>query len=183
MPPDLNHLDLHIESLIFASSQGISFDEIKEVLEAHFQTSVTDDALRQALDRIVNKYSHADFPFEVVEMNAGFRFLTKGSYHDTIGHYLKLNVNKKLSKSALETLSIIAYKQPVTKTDIESIRGVNCDYAVQKLMEKDLVEIVGRSDGPGRPLIYQTSHKFLDYFGLKSVEDLPKLKDVVPNLS
>lgn len=82
-----------------------------------------------------------------------------------------------MSQVALETLSIIAYRQPVSKVDLESIRGVNCDYAIQKLLEKELVMISGRSDGPGRPLLYSTSEKFMDYFGLGSLKDLPKLKD------
>ena len=90
---------------------------------------------------------------------------------------LKQNENKKLSKAAMETLSIIAYKQPVTKSEIEAIRGVNCDYAVQKLLERDLVDIIGRSEGPGRPLIFKTSTFFMNYFGLKSIKDLPSIKE------
>jgi segregation and condensation protein B len=87
---------------------------------------------------------------------------------------------KKLSTAALETLAIIAYKQPVTKGEIENIRGVNCDYAVQKLLEKDLVIITGRKENaPGQPLVYCTSKSFMDYFGINSVEDLPKLKDII----
>ncbi len=85
--------------------------------------------------------------------------------------------NKKLSKAALETLSVIAYKQPITKVEIESIRGVNCDYAVRKLLEKELVTIKGRSKDVGRPLIYGTSDKFMQHFGLNSLKDLPKLKE------
>ena len=84
---------------------------------------------------------------------------------------------KRLSQAALETLSIVAYKQPVSKTELEQIRGVSCDYAIQKLLEKELVEIQGRSDAPGRPLVYGTSEKFMDYFGIKSLKDLPKPKD------
>ena len=77
----------------------------------------------------------------------------------------------------METLSIVAYKQPISKTEIEQIRGVSCDYAMQKLLEKELVAILGRSDAPGRPLVYGTSDKFMDYFGIKSLKDLPKPKD------
>ena len=94
-----------------------------------------------------------------------------------MGEYLKALTNKRLSKASLETLAIIAYKQPVTKPEIEQIRGVNCDYTTQKLLEKGLIEIQGRDDGPGRPLIYTTSIKFMDYFGLKSMKDLPGIKD------
>ncbi|MEZ4911745.1 MAG: SMC-Scp complex subunit ScpB [Saprospiraceae bacterium] len=178
----MEQLDLHIESLIFAAAQGISFDEIKATLEAAFQVAIVDQMIQDAITRIISKYDDPIFPFEVIEMSGGFRFLTKGSYHNTISQFLKQSAHQKLSKSAMETLSIIAYKQPVTKTDIESIRGVNSDYTVQKLLEKDLVEIVGRSDGPGRPLVYKTSQNFMDYFGLRSMDDLPKLSDVIAEM-
>ena len=91
--------------------------------------------------------------------------------------FLRQTTRKRLSRSALETLSIVAYKQPVSKPELEKIRGVSCDYAIQKLLEKELVMIVGRSDGPGKPLLYATSAKFMDYFGLKSIEDLPQPKE------
>lgn len=104
--------------------------------------------------------------------------MTKGAYYNTVATYLKQSTKKKLSKSALETLSIIAYKQPVIKSELEQIRGVSCDYSIQKLLEKELIEIEGRSEGPGRPLLYATSEKFMDYFGLKSIGDLPKTKDI-----
>ena len=104
--------------------------------------------------------------------------LTKGAYYPTVATFLKQSTKKKLSKAALETLSIIAYKQPVEKSELEKIRGVSCDYSIQKLLEKELVEITGRSEGPGRPLIYSTSEKFMDHFGLKSINDLPKTRDI-----
>ena len=103
--------------------------------------------------------------------------MTKGAFHTTVGEHLKIISKKKLSRAALETLSIIAYKQPVTRIDLESIRGVSCDYTIQKLMEKELVEMQGRATGPGRPLLYGTSDKFMDYFGIKDLKDLPKPKD------
>ena len=103
--------------------------------------------------------------------------MTKGAYHGVIGTWLKQTTKKRLSQAAIETLSIIAYKQPVSKTEIEQIRGVSSDYSLQKLLEKELVSITGRSDGPGRPLLYGTSIKFMDYFGLKDLSDLPRPKD------
>jgi len=90
---------------------------------------------------------------------------------------LRQTTKKRLSQAALETLSIIAYKQPVSKNELEQIRGVSCDYSIQKLLEKELIEIAGRSEAPGRPLLYRSSQKFMDYFGLKSLRDLPKTKD------
>ena len=103
--------------------------------------------------------------------------MTKSDFHETLTEHLKLSAKKKLTSTALETLSIIAYKQPVTKSEMESIRGVNCDYTVQKLLEKELIEISGRKEGPGKPLLYSTSAKFMNYFGLKSIDDLPKMRE------
>lgn len=174
----MDKLNLHIESLIFSADPAISFDDIKSVMEEQFGQEISDEIISEGIADLVEKYSNDDYSFEVVEMAGGFRFMSKGAYHHTIGTYLKQTTNKKLSKPALETLSIVAYKQPVTKTEIESIRGVNSDYSIQKLLEKDLIEISGRSDGPGRPLLYITSPKFTDYFGLRSINDLPKLKEI-----
>lgn len=176
----LEKLNLHIESLIFSAAPAICFDDIKSVIEEQLGQEIPDETISKGIAALIEKYNNDEFSFEVVEMAGGFRFMTKGAYHHTISTFLKQTTNKKLSKPAMETLSIIAYKQPVTKTEIESIRGVNSDYSIQKLLEKDLVEISGRSDGPGRPLLYITSPKFTDYFGLKSIQDLPKLKEIEP---
>lgn len=170
-------LALHLESLIFAANPSISFDDLKNAVEESLNTLITDEELVVKLETLKEKYATEDYAMEIVEVSGGFRFMTKGAYHHTIGTYLKQNTHKKLSKSALETLAIVAYKQPVTKTEIESIRGVNSDYTIQRLLEKDLVEIAGRSSGPGKPLLYTTTQKFIDYFGLKSIDDMPKLKD------
>lgn len=170
-------LALHLESLIFAANPSISFDDLKNAVEESLNTLITDEELAVKLETLKDKYATEDYAMEIVEVSGGFRFMTKGAYHHTIGTYLKQNTHKKLSKSALETLAIVAYKQPVTKTEIESIRGVNTDYTIQRLLEKDLVEIAGRSSGPGKPLLYTTTQKFIDYFGLKSIDDMPKLKD------
>ncbi|MEY4134439.1 MAG: hypothetical protein RL386_789, partial [Bacteroidota bacterium] len=118
-----------------------------------------------------------DFAFEIVEIAGGHQFMTKGAYHPTVATLLKQRNRRRLSQAALETLSIIAYKQPVSKSALEKIRGVNCDYALQKLLEKELVTITGRSEGPGRPLLYGTSEKFMNYFGLRSLRDLPQPRE------
>lgn len=176
----MEKLTLHIESLIFAGNPSISFDDIKNALEESLGTQFKDEEVADCIGTLMEKYCSDDYSFEIIEIGGGFRFMTKGAYHGTIGTFLKQNTHKKLSKSALETLAIIAYKQPVTKTELESIRGVNSDYTVQKLLEKDLIEIAGRSDGPGKPLLYSTTAKFTDYFGLKSIQDLPKPKEIDP---
>lgn len=174
----MQKLALHIESLIFSSSTSIGFDEIKNALEESLGVVFTDEEVADQIGLLMEKYASDDYAIEIMEMAGGFRFMTKGAYHHTIGAFLRQNTHKKLSKAALESLAIIAYKQPVTKTEIESIRGVNSDYTIQKLLEKDLIEISGRSDGPGKPLLYSTTSKFTDYFGLKSIDDLPKPKEI-----
>jgi len=174
----LDPLALHIESLIFTGNPSISFDDIKNALEDSLGTTFSDNEIAAHIESLRDKYNSDQYSVEIVEIAGGFRFMTKALYHHTIGTYLRQNTHKKLSKSALESLAIIAYKQPVTKTEIESIRGVNSDYTIQKLLEKDLIEISGRSEGPGKPLLYSTTSKFTDYFGLKTIEDLPKVKEL-----
>lgn len=173
----LDKLQQHIEALIFASDHPITVEEIQECLQEIFETTFTEEDLKQALEALSNRYQEDLYALEIVAIANGYQFLSKGAYHHTVGTYLKQTTKKRLSRSALETLSIIAYKQPVTKGELEAIRGVSCDYSIQKLLEKELVSIVGRSDGPGRPLLYNTSEKFMDYFGLKDMRDLPKPKD------
>lgn len=169
---------LHIESLIFAAPRPISVDDIVSTLSEVFEVDIQFSEVEQAINSIINKYHNEAHAIEVVELSGGFTFMSKPAHHHVLAVYLRQTENKKLSKAALETLSIIAYKQPCTRTDVESIRGVNCDYAIQKLLEKDLVHIIGRNEGPGKPLIYGTSETFMNYFGLKSISDLPKLKEI-----
>jgi len=173
----VDYLSQHIESLVFTAEQPIPLKEIKSCLEETFQTKFKAAELETAIQGLMKKYEDHDFSFEIVEIAEGYQFLTKGAYHNSVGTMLKQRTKKRLSRAALETLSIIAYKQPVTKSEMEKIRGVSCDYSVQKLLEKELVAITGRSDAPGRPLLYGTSEKFMDYFGIKSIKDLPKIKD------
>ena len=171
-------LKQQIEALIFCSEQSISLDEIKASLKLSFEWELTDEEVIEAIEGIKSKYLSDDFAFELIEISEGFQFLTKKQYHPTINSLIQHKSKKKLSVSQMETLAIIAYRQPISKSEIEHIRGVSCDYAVQKLLEKELVEISGKSDGPGRPVLYSTSRNFMDYFGIKNVKDLPQLKDL-----
>lgn len=172
-----DHLKQHIEALIFIADPSITLLEIMDCLEEKFGTSFDEQMTGNIIDEIIDSYAKGESSFEILEMNGGFRFMTKPAYQDTISTYLKQVQNKKLSGTAMETLSIIAYKQPVTKAIIEQIRGVNCDYTIQRLLEKELITILGRGETIGKPLLYGTSDKFMDYFGLKSIKDLPVLKD------
>lgn len=174
----MDNLTHHIEALVFVAENALSFKELQNCLDEQFDTKFKKEVLEKAIDELMEKYQSDDFAVEMVEISNGYRFMTKGAYYPTVATFLKQSTKKKLSKAALETLSIIAYKQPVEKSELEKIRGVSCDYSIQKLLEKELVEIVGRSEGPGRPLLYSTSEKFMDYFGLKSIQDLPKTRDI-----
>ncbi len=170
-------LTQHVESLIFATEHPIQKEDILACLEETFETPFKEEDLDSALEEIRNRYKEEAFAFELVEIAKGFQFLTKGAYHNTVGTYLKQTTKKRLSRAALETLALVAYKQPVSKSEMEKIRGVSCDYSIQKLLEKELVTILGRADTPGRPLLYGTTEKFMDYFGIQSLKDLPKPKD------
>jgi segregation and condensation protein B len=167
----------HIESLIFTAESPIRLAEIQSCLEESFGSSFPEVELLDVIARLQERYDDEFVAFAIVEINGGYQLMTKPAYHRTVGVYLKQTTKKRLSQAALETLSIIAYKQPISKSNVEQIRGVNCDYALQKLLEKELVTITGRGDGPGRPLLYGTTEKFMDYFGLKSLKDLPQPKD------
>lgn len=175
--PMSGSLVLYIEALIFIASEPISLKDIRKVLVSAFNTSMPSEDIEQALAELKEKYQQEHFAFELVEIAEGFQFMTKSAFHSVVDEYIKENNAKRLSKAALETLAIIAYKQPVVKSEVEHIRGVNCDYTIQKLLEKELIEIQGRDHGPGKPLIYGTSPKFMNYFGLKSIKDLPQLKE------
>jgi len=179
---EISEIIPHIEALIFASDKPLTSMELTELINNAFgfmEEKFTLDQIQTAVDGIVEKYKTQFYPFEVKQSGGGLQFLTKKEYHKTIAQLNGEKFLKRLSNAALETLAIIAYKQPVTKSEIESIRGVNCDYSIQKLLEKELVIISGRNeDLPGKPLIYTVSRTFMDYFGINSPEDLPKLKEV-----
>lgn len=142
-----------------------------------FEADVPEKDITDAIERLTQKYAAEEYAFELTHTAGGYQFMTKPAYQASIGILLKQQSKRRLSTSALETLSIIAYKQPVTKGDIEAIRGVNCDYAVHKLLDKGLVEIKGKSESIGRPVLYGTSETFMEYFGINNLNELPTPKD------
>lgn len=173
----------HIEALIFASDRALPPDEIHEMVNnalGFIEDRASIEQVNAAIEGIQEKY-HSDFyAFELKQIGGGWQFLTKPQYHKTIALLNGEKFLKRLSTAAMETLAIIAYKQPITKSEVESIRGVNCDYAVQKLLEKELIVITGRNEeAVGKPLIYGTSKSFMDYFGINSPADLPKISEVL----
>lgn len=180
---EISQIIPHIEVLIFASEKPLTSLDIVELINNTFgflEERVTLDQVEAAIQGICEKYDSEFYPFEVRESGGGWQFLTKKDFHKTIAQLNGDKFLKRLSNAALETLAIIAYKQPITKGEIESIRGVNSDYSIQKLLEKELILISGRNEQmPGKPLVYATSKNFMDYFGINSPEDLPKIKEVL----
>ncbi len=180
---EINNLIPHIECLIFASEKPLTTLELTDLVNnalGYMDDKINLDQVEAALEGIVEKYNSEFYPFEVKQSGGGWQFLSKKEFHKTIAQLNGDKYLKRLSVATLETLAIIAYKQPVTKGEMESIRGVNCDYAVQKLLEKDLIIISGRNEKqPGQPLIYATSKSFMDYFGINTSDDLPKIREVL----
>jgi segregation and condensation protein B len=173
----LDFLHRHIEALIFCAPEPISVTEIIKCLSEMFEAEIPVDHVESAIHDLRKKYNQEDFSFSMEHLGGGYQFLTKPAYQTSISILLRQQSQKRLSSAQLETLSIIAYKQPITKGEVEQIRGVNSDYSVQKLLEKELIEIKGKSEGVGKPLIYGTSPKFMEYFGINSLQDLPQPKD------
>lgn len=173
----MDFLQNHVEALVFCSPAPLAVAEIRSALSEMFGADVPHGHIEAALAHLQQRYQAPDYAFELVSLAGGYQFMTKAAYAASIGILLKQQSKKRLSTSALETLAIIAYKQPITKNEVELIRGVNCDYTIQKLLEKELVEIKGKAESIGRPLLYGTSRKFSEHFGLESLKDLPTPKD------
>ena len=180
---EISEIIPHIEALIFASDKALNSTEINELINTalgFIEDRASLEQTESAIEGIKEKYDTEFYAFELKQSGGGWQFLTKPAFHKTVALLNGDKFMKRLSAAALETLAIIAYKQPITKSEIESIRGVNCDYAVQKLLEKDLVIISGRNeDAVGKPLIYATSKSFMDYFGINSSDELPKINEVL----
>lgn len=174
----MNSISQEIEALIFSAETSITIQELQLSIKNAYEIEVSEDELYTEISGLMEKFRDENFSFEILEIAGGFQFMTKPRHYPVINALLQFKAKKRLSTAALETLSIIAYRQPIAKSEMEHIRGVSCDYSVQKLLEKELVEIVGRSEGPGKPVLYGTSKTFMDYFGLKSVKELPQLKDI-----
>ena len=180
---EIGNIIPHIEAVIFASDKPLTTLEITDIINNAFgfmEDKIMLDQVESAMEGVLEKYQSEFYPFEVRESGGGWQFLTKRDFHKTIAQLNGDKFLKRLSAAAMETLAIIAYKQPITKSEIEAIRGVNCDYAVQRLLEKELIIITGRNETlPGKPLIYATSKSFMDYFGINTSDDLPKIKEIL----
>ncbi|CAL1516387.1 SMC-Scp complex subunit ScpB [Chitinophaga sp. MM2321] len=179
---EISQLIPHVEALIFAADRPLPMLEILDLLNnalAFLEDRATLDQVEAAMEAIREKYNSEFYAFEVRSSGGGYQFMTKKEYYQTVAQLNGDKFLKRLSTAALETLAIIAYRQPISKGEIEYIRGVSTDYSIQKLLEKELIIISGRSEElPGKPLLYTVSRGFMDYFGINSPADLPKLKEL-----
>jgi segregation and condensation protein B len=162
-----------LEALLFASDEVLSPATLKGLLPGQPDAR----AIRKLIASVNAELQKQRHPFEIIELGGGYQFRTIAYYRPWVGKLLKEKTVKKLSIQALECLAIIAYKQPLTKAEIEAIRGVISDGAMKTLLERHMITIVGRSDKPGRPLLYGTSKEFLEYFGINKLSDLPRIDE------
>jgi segregation and condensation protein B len=160
-----------IEAILFVSDKPVSITTLKDVLK---EVDPTD--IRTSIEELNSEYDSTERSFSIKEIAGGFQMLTDPVYSTWISSLYK-KPSDRMTGPALETLAIIAYKQPITRNDIEAIRGVNVDGVLHTLEERSLIRTRGRVEGPGRPMLYGTTNEFLQHFGLKSLEDLPKLKE------
>ena len=168
-----------LEALIFASDEPLQIAVISDILQqSEFREFADADSIAQAILSINSQLSEYRRPYTIIRISGGYHFVTLNGYGMYIQRLLKSKSKKRMSQAALETLAIIAYKQPVTKPDIESIRGVNSGDIVNSLLDRELITMLGRSESLGRPLLYGTSSEFLRVFGLNALEDLPKMKEI-----
>jgi len=168
-----------LEALIFASDEPLSEKTINELLaESEFQEFANPDAIKIAIEQINDDLARCARPYSIVKVAGGYHFVTRSQFGVYVQKLLKAKSRKRLSQAALETLSIVAYKQPVSKPDIEAIRGVNSGEIMNSLLDRGLVTIIGRAETAGRPLLYGTTAEFLRLFGLAALEDLPRMKEI-----
>lgn len=176
---DGTRLSAVIEALIFASGDPISAAKIRDIIvENEEQIEISEETVSDFVDRLNQRYDENGLSFRIQKMGGGFTFATQSKYHYWLSIFQHENAYRKLSQSAIETLAIVAYRQPVTKPEVDQIRGVDSGYIIRQLMEKALIEVSGRADSPGKPLLYKTSRHFLQHFGINSVEELPKPREI-----
>jgi len=172
-----------VEALIFAAEEPLSLNQIRSIYQGENlrnaeSRQIEPDTIRQIVTDLNKEYSKQDRPYRIVQIAGGYQFATSSEYAEWLGKLYKEQGRRKLSQSGVETLAIIAYKQPITKAEIEKIRGVNCDYVLKTLLEKELLTVTGRAESVGRPLLYGTTREFLKHFGLNDITDLPRPREI-----
>ena len=174
MQNDLKELQEVIEGLLFVSGQGVEIADIVEKLE------VKEKQVKDAIEQLKEKY--ADRGINVITYKTKVQLCSNPKYADDISSVLNPIKEKQLTKAALETMAIVAYKQPITKPEVEQVRGVDSGYAIQILLDFKLIEVVGRKDAIGKPLLYGTTDEFLKRFELQSIEDLPEYDELLERI-
>jgi len=171
-----------IEALIFASDEPLTARQIVDILGSADNTGprlrIREDDVLGYIRELNAEYVQLGRSFRIIHVAGGFQFATMPDFAEWLGRMVKEKAKRKLSQATLETLSVIAYKQPVTKPEVEAIRGVNADYAIHKLLERGMITIVGRAATPGRPLLYGTTQDFLKHFGINDLSELPKPREI-----
>ncbi|MEO8167830.1 MAG: SMC-Scp complex subunit ScpB [bacterium] len=172
-----------IEALLFGTDEPLSIRQIDEILDGFEagelpQKRINEQVILDCIEQLNKEYGETGRSMHIVKVAGGYQFATLPHFSLWLGRMLKEKSKRKLSVSALESLAVIAYKQPVTKPEIESIRGVNADYVIRSLMERNMITIVGRAPTPGRPLLYGTTRDFLKHFGLNDLSELPKPREI-----
>jgi segregation and condensation protein B len=170
--PD-NEIKKIVEALLFAIHEPVPISKITKIIDGTDAKEIKD-----IIEQLRNEYDADNRAFQIEEIANGYQLLSRPEYHEWISKIHKKTGEAKLSQSAIETLAIIAYKQPIIRAEVEAIRGVQSGQMIRTLIEKSLVKITGRDQVLGRPLLYGTTKKFLEHFGLKSIKDLPKVEEL-----
>lgn len=179
---DGTRLSSVIESLIFASPEPISAARICEIIAQgepdDIGIELDPSTVEPFIDKLNQRYEENGLAFSIELVAGGYTFATKKRYESWLSIFQHEDAYKKLSQSAIESLAIVAYKQPITKPEVDEIRGVDSGYILRQLLEKVLIEVAGRLDAPGKPLLYRTTKHFLKHFGINSIEELPKPREI-----
>ncbi len=176
---DGTRLSSVIEALIFASPDPISWEKISAVIkESEEELDLDKLVIGKIIDQLNTRFEENDLSFRIEETGGGYTFVTQPRYHPWLSIFQHENAYRRLSQPAIETLAIVAYRQPITKPEVDSIRGVDSGYILRQLLEKMLVRVAGRADSPGKPLLYKTTNYFLKHFGINSVDELPKPREI-----
>jgi segregation and condensation protein B len=165
-------LDGVVEAILFSADNALALAKMAQVAE------VPQRLVRQAIERLNERYEQVAAAFRIEEVAGGYQMLTLPEYHDVLGRLLRARSDSKLSQAAMEALAIVAYRQPIIRADVENIRGVACGEVIRSLIEKNMVKIVGRAEVLGRPMLYGTTRRFLEVFGLASLDDLPRVEEL-----
>ncbi|MCH8556548.1 MAG: SMC-Scp complex subunit ScpB [Balneolia bacterium] len=168
-----------VEAILFSTPEAVSLSSLKTIIAARADGyEATDEELTGHIGELNAQYEEGGHAFRIKQVAGGYSFATRDEYHPWLEHIQHENALRKISQTALETLAIVAYKQPITKPEVDHIRGVDSGYVVKQLLEKGLIAVAGRNDGPGRALLYKTSDRFLRHFGLNAIEELPKPREI-----